>query len=165
MYAKMLIRRDGFDKMSEFIFLNTEDLSDGEIYLHLRARLPNDEEKDYVPTYIFAITKADTNEAVGELALRIGYSRGLYYAGHIGYHVDMPYRGHNYAEKACRIAFHQAKKHNMEELAITCNPDNIPSRRTCEKLGGYLKEIVDVPTDTELYQMGDRQKCIFLYEL
>ena len=151
--------------MSDFTFLSTADLTDGEIYLQLLRTLPNDDEKDYVPTYIFGITKVSTDVIVGELALRIGYTRGLYYAGHIGYHVDKPFRGHNYAEKACRIAFIQAKKHNMEELSITCNPDNIPSRRTCEKLGGYLEEIVDVPPDTEVYQMGDRQKCIFLFDI
>jgi len=151
--------------MPDFKFFDTDNLTDGEIYLQLHRLLPNDEEKDYMPTYIFAIKKVDTGEIAGELALRIGYTRSLYYAGHIGYHVDAPFRGNNYAEKACRIAFQQALKHDMKYLAITCNPDNLPSRRTCEKLGGYLKEIVDVPPDTEVYQMGDRQKCIFLYEL
>ena len=151
--------------MPNFKFLNTSDLTDGEIYLQLLRLLPDDEYKYYVPTYIFAITKVDTNEIVGELALRIGFNRSLYYAGHIGYHVHKEFQGNNYAEKACRIAFRQARKHDMEELAITCNPDNIASRRTCEKLGGHLEEIVDVPPDTEVYEMGDRQKCIFMYEL
>ena len=53
----------------------------------------------------------------------------------------------------------------MDSLIITCNPDNLPSRRTLEELGGELKAIVDVPKAHYLYQYGDVQKCIFEYHL
>jgi predicted acetyltransferase len=63
------------------------------------------------------------------------------------------------------VVFKQALKHDMKRLIITCNPDNYPSKKTIEDLGGVLKDIVDLPVGSELYEMGDRQKCIFEVEL
>jgi hypothetical protein len=42
-------------------------------------------------------------------------------------------------------------------LWITCNPDNWPSRKTCEYLGATLVEVVDLPKESALYQRGERQ--------
>ena len=47
----------------------------------------------------------------------------------------------------------------MSELWITCNPDNIASRRTCERLGAEMKGVIDVPPGHILYARGERQKC------
>ena len=85
--------------------------------------------------------------------------------GQVGYHINEKYRGHHYALKACRMLFECAKEVGMKELLITCNPDNIPSRKTLEALGGTLEEIVKVPEDHFCYQQGDRSKCIFTYSL
>lgn len=52
-----------------------------------------------------------------------------------------------------------AHAHDMEKLIITCNPDNIASRKTCENLGANLLEIVDVPEENDLYQRGEKEKC------
>jgi tagatose 1,6-diphosphate aldolase len=38
-----------------------------------------------------------------------------------------------------------AVRHGLSELWITCNPDNIASRRTCEAAGAELVEVVDLP--------------------
>jgi tagatose 1,6-diphosphate aldolase len=57
------------------------------------------------------------------------------------------------------------KTHGINPLWITCNPDNMPSRRTCEILGAELIEIVDLPTDTEMYRYGERRKCRYRLEL
>jgi tagatose 1,6-diphosphate aldolase len=53
----------------------------------------------------------------------------------------------------------------MKKVIISCNPNNIPSRRTCEKVGASLKNIVDLPTDNDLYQRGERQTCIYEWEI
>lgn len=49
----------------------------------------------------------------------------------------------------------------MNKIIITCNPDNLPSRKTCKKAGLKLKEIVDLPPYNQLYQDGERQVCIY----
>jgi tagatose 1,6-diphosphate aldolase len=52
-----------------------------------------------------------------------------------------------------------ARRHGLEILWITCDPDNIASRRTCELAGLELVEIVDVPEHMDMYQRGERRKC------
>ncbi len=47
----------------------------------------------------------------------------------------------------------------MTHLLITCNPENIASRRTCERLGAQLLETVAVPNDHVFYSRGDRFNC------
>ncbi|HEY0010274.1 MAG TPA: GNAT family N-acetyltransferase [Tepidisphaeraceae bacterium] len=96
----------------------------------------------------------------GTLALRLGDSEQIsQYIGHIGYGVFPPARGHHYAERACRLIAPLAKMHGHDYLWITANPDNLPSRRTAERLGAELINIVDIPIDNPLYARGERQKC------
>ena len=52
-----------------------------------------------------------------------------------------------------------SRRHGLSVVWITCNPDNWPSRRTCERLGGTLVEIVKLPEDNDMYQAGEREKC------
>ena len=58
-----------------------------------------------------------------------------------------------------------AKKHQINPLWITCNPDNIASRRTCEIAGGKLVEIVELPSNNDQYHKGDRNKCRYRFDL
>ena len=54
----------------------------------------------------------------------------------------------------------------MPYLIITCNPDNLPSRRTCERLGGELLEIAELPEDNDMrVEDGETHKCIFKFIL
>lgn len=54
----------------------------------------------------------------------------------------------------------------MEELVITCNPDNRASRRTCEWLGGELVEIAELPEDNDMrLEDGETHKCIYRFDL
>ena len=97
---------------------------------------------------------------MGDIDLRLSGERYItHYAGHIGYGVDKAYRGHGYAARSCRLLLPLAQTHGLEPLWITCNPDNIPSRRTCERLGAVLEEIVAVPPGSDIYRRGEREKC------
>lgn len=144
-----------------FKFKDFDYLTDGEIDLKIVEKRPADEEKEFVPTYIYKITLHGQDESIGKIDIRIGYNENLYYGGHIGYGIDKTYRGNSYASKACKIIMKIAIAHGMDRLIITCNPDNIASRRTCEKAGLALKEIVDLPEHNDMYQEGERQKCIY----
>lgn len=72
---------------------------------------------------------------MGSCDLRIGHNENLYYGGNIGYRVEEAYRGNHYAGKACLLLFELARKHDLQYLIITCNPDNAASRKTCEYAG------------------------------
>lgn len=102
----------------------------------------------------------------GTVSLRIGSDLNLtHYIGHVGYGVFPAARGHHYAERSVRLLLPLARRHGMSELWITCNPDNVPSRRTCERLGCELVEIVPLPLTHPLYQRGERLKCRYRLDL
>ena len=102
----------------------------------------------------------------GSISLRIGESEDLrMYLGHIGYNVYPAARGNHYAARACKLLFTLARRHGMREMWITCNPENIASRKTCENLGMSYVETVNLPTDHILYQRGERQKCRYRIDL
>lgn len=144
-----------------FEFKDFDYLTDGEIDLKIEEKVPSNEEKAYVPAYKYKITLHNSADNIGTIDIRIGYNENLYYGGHIGYRIEENYRGNSYASKACKIIKDVAIAHGMNTLIITCNPDNFPSRKTCEKAGLKLKEIVDLPPYNEMYQNGERQKCIY----
>lgn len=145
------------------MFLNTEFLKNEELFLKLERTVEGNEEKDWLPAYHFDIcNKCGTK--MGGCDLRIGHNKKVYYGGNIGYHIDKEYRGHNFAGKACILLFELAKKHKMDYLIITCNPDNYASRKTCEYAGGILEEIVELPKDNDMRLVGETEKCIYRFE-
>lgn len=97
--------------------------------------------------------------------MRIGHNENTKYGGNIGYEVFKEFRGNRYASKSCRLLFIQAKKHEMDKIIITCNPDNIASRKTCEYSGAELLDIVNVPSWHEMYKTGRRKTCQYLVEI
>lgn len=102
----------------------------------------------------------------GGIGLRIGYTSDLeMYYGHFGYNVLPPARGNHYAERACRLLLPLARAHGMRTLWITCNPENVASRRTCERLGCTLVEIVALPVGHALHLRGEREKCRYRLDL
>ncbi len=135
-----------------------------EISLELDKKAKEDKIADWLPSHYFFI-RDSRGTVVGKCDLRIGHNENSYYAGNIGYHVFIEYRGHHYALKACRLLFEYAKSLGMKYLIITCDPDNIASRKTCEHLGGEFLEMAELPAENLLRKSGSTHKCIFRYEL
>lgn len=146
------------------MFLDTSFLKSEEIMLKLERTAEGDPVKGWVPAYHFAICNL-AGEKMGVCDLRIGHNDLLYYGGNIGYSIDEPYRGHHYAAKACKMLFELAKKHDLGYVIITCNPDNIASRKTCEFAGGVHIETAELPMDNDMREKGETHKCIFRFDL
>ena len=144
-----------------FEFKDFDFLTDGEIDLKIEDKTPSNDEKGYVPAYKYRTTIHNSDDSMGNIDIRIGYNENIYYGGNIGYSIIKVHRGNSYASKACRIIKQVAIAHGMDRLIITCNLDNFPSRATCEKVGLKLKEIIDLPPYNEMYQDGERQKCVY----
>jgi predicted acetyltransferase len=144
--------------LESFVFLEPGELRDHELELVLIELRPGDPAKAWSASYTFAM-QVDGAKA-GEIRLRPETTRDIeLYGGHFGYGVEPGYRGHHYAERAVRLLLPFARQHGLDTVWITCNPDNLPSRRTCERLGATLVEIVDLPPDNDQYLDGDRAKC------
>ena len=146
------------------MFIDTEFLKNEEIQLVLERTVEGDEVKGWVPAYHFSICN-NKGIKMGACDLRIGHNDKLYYGGNIGYNIDVEYRGNHYAGKACLLLFELARKHNLEYLIITCNPENIASRKTCEYAGGELVETTELPEDSDMRDRGETKKCIFKFLL
>ena len=111
---------------------------------------------------IWKITLHNEKEEIGRISYRDGESRCVYYYGHIGYHIDPPYRGKHYAYRACRLIEREIRLSGKTSVIITCDPDNEPSRKTCLRLGCLFERIADVPEDIfQKYEIS-RQKCRYI---
>jgi tagatose 1,6-diphosphate aldolase len=149
-----------------FEFRDPGRLVDDDLELVLVEKYPGDPSINYVPAYKFKMTHVGQGEEIGRIELRVGNTNHIVmYGGHIGYRVNPEHRGHRYATRACRLLLALARSHGLETLWITCNPDNVPSRKTCELVGAELIEVVDLPQDTDMYQEGERQKCRYRLDL
>ena len=147
-----------------FQCLDPGPLRDGELELHCIECRPADPSKGFVPVYLFEL-RVEGNR-VGSIQLRVGSTRELeMYGGHFGYAVDPEHRGHGYAARACRLLLPLARRHRLSTLWITCDPENVASRRTCDRLGAQLVEIIPLPPTNDMYLRGEREKCRYRLDL
>ena len=148
-----------------FTFLDPGKLIDGNLELILLETSPADPKKNYVPAYKFEMRDLVSGDKMGFIDLRIGNNENIYYGGHIGYGVDEPYRGNRYAARSILLLIPFVKKHNPSSFYITCDPDNIASRKSIERAGGVLEETVDIPEHNEMYKQGKRTECRYRFDL
>ncbi|HLM84541.1 MAG TPA: GNAT family N-acetyltransferase [Candidatus Bathyarchaeia archaeon] len=110
--------------------------------------------KSCVPEYVFEIREVETDDKIGLINFRpILTSELEEYGGHIEYEVDEKFRGNNNAAKSCFLLFPLLKKLKINPVIVTCDPSNIASVKTCEKIGGKListKEIEIMPDKKRL---------------
>lgn len=118
---------------------------------------------DDVPGYVFDIVVDEMERTVGRIEYRFEEGRELLYYGHVGYVIYLPYRGHGFAEEACRQLAIIIKSYHPEimSMMITCNPDNLPSKATIENLGAVYLQRVQIDEDHELYDQGDYEKEVY----
>ncbi len=80
-------------------------------------------------------------EFVGYLALRHSLTPWLLEeGGHIGYAVRPSRRGEGHATRALALAVDAAAELGLDEVLLTCDEDNVASRRTIEGAGGRYED-------------------------
>ena len=126
-----------------FAFRDPGPLRDGDLTLSLDYRSPSDPGRGWIPVYHFGL-RVD-GRRVGGIELRVGRGAVERAPGHLGYFVVPESRGRGYAERAGRLLLPLAHAHGLDPLWITCDADNGPSRRTCERLGAVLVETTPPP--------------------
>ena len=152
-----------------FPFIDPGPLIDRELSLTLLRTYTHRFATDVIPGgYEFLMWEAsDKDTPAGGIRLRVGNDTEYLrlYCGHIGYNVHPDQRGRHFAERSVRLLLPLARHHGVHELWITCGPDNVGSRRTCERLGMELVEIVPVPQHLEMFHRGEREKCRYRLRL
>ena len=130
-------------------FLESGTLKDGDLELVLvDTRVGNFH--PFVPEYRFEMRYIPTGTKAGNIDLRTSITPRLSeYGGHIGYIVEPNYRGSRYSARSCRLLFPLARAHNINPILITCSPENMPSVKTCEAIGGYLvkQQAIEIEDD------------------
>jgi tagatose 1,6-diphosphate aldolase len=147
-------------------FIEPGIIVDGDLELMLVETYTGNAQLGFAPAYRFKMVNTYDGREMGRIDLRIGNTEDLrMYAGHIGYRVKEAYRGQRYAARAVHLLLPLARHHQLGTLWITCNPDNLASRRTCELAGLKFTGIVKLPPDNNMYQRGDREKCRYKLSL
>jgi len=116
-----------------------------------------DEVHGFVPGYHFKIIN-NLDEEVGHLNFRVGDSEHIRLAaGHIGFEINERHRGNGYAANAC-LALARWVSEVSGAVLITTDPDNLPSIKTIERIGGTFLDEVDVPQGDPHYSRGSIRK-------
>ena len=144
---------------------NRKPFSDGEIDLIPLHIQPPDPALGFGHEQVWKITMHNEHHEIGQISYRTGESRCVFYYGHIGYHIDPPYRGNHYAMKACVMLKNEIRRSGKCSVIITCDPDNLPSRKTCQRLGCMFECVTQVPEDLQKkYDISDK-KCRYIWHV
>ena len=129
------------------------------------SEAPPERELGFGHERVWRITEHGKRKEIGRISYRDGESLGVYYYGHIGYHVDAPWRGHHYARLACELIKEEIRRGGKSSVVITCDPDNGPSRQTCIRLGCLFEGETDVPEDLQKKYDISARKCRYIWLL
>ncbi len=147
------------------LFRSKATLTDGVIDLIPVSDWKAEPEMGFGEETTWVITRHGRRREIGRINLRLGESPCVYCYGHIGYHIDPPWRGHHYARRACRLIAPTIRRAGKSSVVITCDPDNIPSRKTCEGLGCALEREIEVPEWIRSRWSIHRWKCRYIWKL
>ncbi|AWT60239.1 MAG: hypothetical protein DF168_01442 [Candidatus Moanabacter tarae] len=149
-----------------FKFLETGPLAEEELSLELVERLTEDPYHGLVPCYKFDMVHREKRTKMGNISLRIGNSDLLVRnSGQIGYDVLFGYRGNRYAARSCRLLLPLAHMHGLNPLWITCDPDNIASRKSCVIAGAKYVDTIRHRTSDSTNLSGFFEKCRYRIDL
>ena len=124
------------------------EYSDGIIDLIPVREPPPSRELGFGHERVWRIAQHGKGKEIGRISYRDGERPGDYFYGPIGYHFGPPWRGHHYASQACQLIREEILRSGKSSAVITCDPDNEPSRKTCEALGCRWES--EVPVDPEM---------------
>lgn len=132
---------------------------DSRVYLVCRAihDLGGAEEARY-----YHIRLTLSGETVGRCELHPQHDPAHAFVGNIGYYIKPAHRGRHYAAAACLLLADVARALGMDYLTITCDPDNIASKRTIERLGAQFAQRLTRPAPAG---GGSREKLEYVWRL
>ena len=131
------------------------------LQLELLERVDQNLPKGFQPYEIYSILVNQVE--VGRLVLREGTDEERYFDGHIGYTIEEAYQGHHYAYQACLLLKVRIKK---DHVIMTCDPHNMASLKTIEKLGCQYLETKVIPSHLKKYfTKKEKEKRIYQWNI
>ncbi|QOR34390.1 GNAT family N-acetyltransferase [Clostridium sp. 'deep sea'] len=160
-----LLKQDLFKAPANIYYDNMKNIKGNNIELVCKRMLHAVPEKDYVTNYLYDIRILNGRDSIGKLNFKVGFNHKVYYSGHIGYQIYQAFRGKSYSAEACKLIKKIAKQLGFNKLLITNNPNNIASRKICDKIGAVLIRVAKLPPNHQLYKVGERYTCIYQWQL
>lgn len=95
---------------------------------------------DFTPSAFVWLVDEQKKEYLGRISVRYVLKNEYMkmFGGHIGYTVNPKYRRRGYATMLLKYGIELASKKGIKMILITCNVDNIGSRKVIEKNGGIF---------------------------
>jgi tagatose 1,6-diphosphate aldolase len=138
------------------------DLACDEVRLRFERIFDGDASRGMVPYYHFRVISI-AGADVGHINFRVGDTEHVNLcAGHVGFQIRPEFRGHGYARQAC-LALAPFVRTLYPNVKLTCDPDNVASRRTIERLGATYLDQIEVPPHDVTYENGARRKLRYLW--
>lgn len=99
-------------------------------------------ESSHVPQTIYWLIIDDKPVGMGKLRLYLNENLKKI-GGQTGYSIRLTEREKSYGNIILRELLKKAKEKGIFEVLLTCNEDNIPSRKVIESNGGQLEDITE----------------------
>lgn len=126
-----------------------------------RNRIPNEEK---VPAVTYFLVRENDNRIIGMINIRLALNERLRkFAGHIGFCIRPTERRKGYNKINLYLGLKVCQQHNIKEVLMDCDKDNLGSAKTMQALGGVMvKEYFDDEIAKCLVQdyVFDVDKCI-----
>lgn len=91
----------------------------------------------------------DNNEFIGRLSIRHELNEVLLrMGGHIGYEIRSSKRKRGYGTEILRLGLEKAKELGLRRVLVTCDEDNIGSKKIIEHNGGMFENAIEMEGDT-----------------
>ena len=90
----------------------------------------------------------DKNAFIGRLSLRHELNEFLLkIGGHIGYEIRPSRRKQGYGTEILRLGLEKAKELGLHRVLVTCDEDNIGSKKIIEHNGGKFENSIEIDGD------------------
>ena len=90
----------------------------------------------------------DDNEIIGRLSLRHELNEYLLkMGGHIGYEIWPSKRRQGYGTEILRLGLEKARELGLVRVLVTCDEDNIGSKKIIEQNGGMFENAIEIDGD------------------
>ena len=90
----------------------------------------------------------DDNEFIGRLSLRHELNEYLLMmGGHIGYEIRPSKRRQGYGTEILRLGLQRARELGLARVLVTCDEDNIGSKKIIEHNGGKFENAIEIDGD------------------
>ncbi|MBF0713565.1 GNAT family N-acetyltransferase [Gemella sp. GH3] len=131
----------GLEKTDSLVWLKNQPL------FKSYKTIPN---KNFVTAHTFVLT--NNTEIIGIINLRHELNDYLFnFGGHIGYSINKKFRNQGYGKLLLKNCLDYAfNELGLNKVLITCNENNIASKKLIISCGGILENIITDPTDNNI---------------